>query len=58
MDTFWDSLYPVEQQRLIELLVEVLEIRETGLNLVLKTAGMEDLVNNLAGISCEVKQRS
>ena len=58
MDTFWDSLYPVEQQRLIELLVEVLEIRETGLNLVLKTAGMEDLVNNLAGISCEMKQRS
>ncbi len=58
MDTFWDSLYPVEQQRIIDLLVQVVEIGEEGLRLVMKTSGMEELISSLAAFSCDKKQRS
>lgn len=58
MDTFWDSLYPVEQQRIIDLLVQVVEIGEEGLKLVMKTSGMEELISSLAAFSCDKKQRS
>jgi len=58
MDTFWDSLYPVEQQRIIDLLVQVVEIGEEGLRLVMKTSGMEELISSLAAFSCDKKQRT
>lgn len=57
MEIFWESLFPIEQRRLIELLVELVEIRETGLDLVLKTSGIESLIKDLAGIAHDVKQR-
>lgn len=57
MDIFWESLFPIEQRRMIELLVELVEIRETGLDLVLKTSGIESLIKDLAGIAHDVKQR-
>jgi len=57
MDTFWEELFPAEQQRLIELLIQIVEVRETGLDIILKTGGISTLVMELAGITCEIKSR-
>ena len=57
IDIFWDELFPLEQQRLIEQLIQVIEIRETGIDMILKTAGMSSLILELAGITSEVKAR-
>lgn len=57
MDIFWNDLFPLEQKRLIDQLVEVIEIRETGIDMVLNTAGMSSLILELAGLACEVKTR-
>lgn len=57
MNVFWDTLFPIEQKRLIDLLVQVVEVRETGLQIELNTAGMQDLVTDLAGMANDVKLR-
>lgn len=58
MDVFWENLFPIEQRRLIEQVVKIIEISESGLDMILKTAGIEGLVNDLAGIACELNERS
>jgi site-specific DNA recombinase len=58
VETFWEDLFPLERNRLIQLLVETIEIRETGIDMELKTNGLTNLVTELAGLACEVKERS
>ena len=58
MDIFWENLFPIEQRRLIEQVVKVIEISENGLDMILKTAGIEGLVHDLAGIACDLQERS
>ena len=50
MDFFWDDLFPMERNRLIRLLVENVEVRETGLDLEIKTNGLASLVKELTGV--------
>jgi site-specific DNA recombinase len=57
VETFWKDLFPVERNRLIRLLVEKVEIRETGIDMELKTNGLTTLITELAGLACEVKER-
>jgi site-specific DNA recombinase len=57
VETFWKDLFPVERNRLIRLLVEKVEIRETGIDLELKTNGLTTLITELAGLACEVNER-
>jgi len=52
MDVFWENLFPIEQ------VVRIIEISENGLDMILKTAGIEGLVNDLVGIACELNERS
>jgi len=47
VETFWDDLFPLERNRLIQLLVERIEIRETGIDMELKTNGLRDLITEL-----------
>jgi site-specific DNA recombinase len=53
MQSLWDELFPVERQRLIKLLVEKIEIHETGLDLILNTHGMSSLVSELVNVEKE-----
>ena len=53
MQSLWKELFPVERQRLIKLLVEKIEIRETGLELILKSHGMTSLVAELINLEQE-----
>jgi site-specific DNA recombinase len=57
VDAFWADLFPVERHRLVRLLVEKVEIRETGIDMILKTGGINSLVTELAGLACQVNER-
>jgi site-specific DNA recombinase len=57
VEIFWEDLFPVERNRLIRVLVEKVEIRETGIDLELKTNGLTTLITELAGLACEVNER-
>lgn len=57
VETFWQDLFPVKRNRLIRLLVEKIEIRETGIDMELKTNGLTTLITELAGLACEVNER-
>jgi len=57
VETFWKDLFPIERNRLIRLLVEKVEIRETGIEMELKTNGLTTLIAELAGLACEVNER-
>jgi site-specific DNA recombinase len=57
VETFWKDLFPVERNRLIRLLVDKVEIRETGIDMELRTNGLTTLIAELAGLACEVNER-
>ena len=58
METFWEDLFPLERNRLIRLLVEKVELRETGIDMELKTEGMTSLIIELSGLASEAGERS
>lgn len=57
VETFWQDLFPVERNRLIRLLFEKVEIRETGIDIELRSNGLTTLIADLSGLACEVNQR-
>ncbi|EXI92395.1 MAG: hypothetical protein AW12_00606 [Candidatus Accumulibacter sp. BA-94] len=44
IEPVWDELFPAEQARIIQLLVERVTVSPTGLRIDMKTAGMRDLI--------------
>ena len=57
IEIFWEDLFPLERNRLVRLLVESVKIRETGIDMELKTNGLTSLITELTGLACEVKER-
>ena len=57
VETFWEDLFPLERNRLIQLLVEKVEIRETGIDMELKTQGLTSLIVELSGLATEARER-
>jgi site-specific DNA recombinase len=57
VEGFWEDLFPIERNRLIRLLVDRVEIRETGIDMELATRGLTTLIAELAGLACEVTER-
>jgi DNA invertase Pin-like site-specific DNA recombinase len=47
LDPLWDELFPAEQARIIQLLVERVDVREDGLSIRLRTEGLNSLVQDL-----------
>jgi site-specific DNA recombinase len=47
IEPVWDELFPAEQARIIQLLVERVTISPTGLRIDMKTAGMKDLIQSV-----------
>ena len=58
VETFWEDLFPLERNRLIRLLVEKVELRETGIDMELKTRGLSSLIIELSGLASEARERS
>ena len=44
LDPLWDELFPAEQARIVQLLVERVEIAEDGLDIRFRTDGLAGLV--------------
>lgn len=47
VSSFWEELYPAERHRLLRLLVDHVTVKETGIELELKTAGMKSLIEEV-----------
>ena len=51
LDPLWDELFPAEQARVIQLLVERVDVGVAGLKVRLRVQGLARMVQDLAGIA-------
>jgi hypothetical protein len=49
LDPLWDELFPAEQARIIQLLVERVDVRMNGVEIRLRPNGIAGLVREVAG---------
>lgn len=47
LDPLWDELFPAEQARVLQLLIERVEVRPGGLDLRLRVDGLQTLVADI-----------
>ena len=45
-EAVWDELFPAEQSRIIQLLIERVVISPAGIRIDMKSAGMKDLIHS------------
>ena len=55
LDTLWNELFPVEQARIVQLLVERVDVAIDGLSIKLRTDGLTSLVSDLRGQTAQPK---
>jgi hypothetical protein len=48
LDDLWEELFPVEQARIVRLLVERVDVTVDGIDIRLRTAGFSSLAQELA----------
>ncbi len=53
LDPFWDELFPAEQARIVQLLVERVDIGTEGADIRLRTQGLTSLIADLSAIQPE-----
>jgi DNA invertase Pin-like site-specific DNA recombinase len=53
LDPIWDELFPAEQARIVQLLVERIDLAVNGLAIRLRTKGLTSLVNDLGIIGAD-----
>jgi site-specific DNA recombinase len=51
LDPLWDELFPAEQARIVQLLVERIDVGFGGLDIQLRVQGLAHMVRDLAGIA-------
>ena len=49
LDPLWDELFPAEQARIVQLLVERVDVRMSGVEVRLRADGLTGLVREVAG---------
>ncbi len=50
LDPMWEELFPAEQARIVQLLVQRIDLKPDGLELQLRTQGLGHVVNELGAI--------
>jgi site-specific DNA recombinase len=50
-DPLWEELFPAEQARIVQLLVERIDIGGAGLKIRLRASGLTQLLRDLGGIA-------
>ena len=50
LDPLWEELFPAEQARIVQLLVQRIDLKPDGLELQLRTQGLGHAVNALGAI--------
>lgn len=56
LDPLWDELFPAEQARIVQLLVERVDISTEGADIRLRTQGLTSLVADLGDIRPEARR--
>jgi hypothetical protein len=56
LDPLWDELFPAEQARIVQLLVERVDISTEGADIRLRTQGLTSLVADLSAIQPEARR--
>ena len=56
LDPLWDELFPAEQARIVQLLVERVDISPDGADIRLRTEGLTNLVADLSAIKLEARR--
>ena len=56
LDPLWDELFPAEQARIVQLLVERVNIGTEGADIRLRTEGLTSLVADLSAIQPEAQR--
>jgi site-specific DNA recombinase len=54
-DALWSELFPAEQARIVQLLVERVDLSERGADITLKTEGLASLIQDLHAVSGQRK---
>lgn len=52
-DSLWEQLFPVEQARILQLLVERVSITEEGAEVRFRTEGLESILRELRPFTAE-----
>lgn len=50
-DRIWDELFPAEQARLVQLLVERVDLSDDGIRVRLRSGSLRDVIHELQGSS-------
>ena len=56
LDPLWDELFPAEQARIVQLLVERVDVSPDGADIRLRTEGLKNLVTELRAIKPEPRR--
>jgi DNA invertase Pin-like site-specific DNA recombinase len=56
LDPLWDELFPAEQARIVQLLVERIDVAPGGIDIRLRVDGLANLVRDLAGAGPESRR--
>jgi site-specific DNA recombinase len=56
LDPLWDELFPAEQARIVQLLVERIDVGTDGIDIRLRTEGLANLVTDLRAINPEPRR--
>ena len=56
LDPLWDELFPAEQARIVQLLVERVDIGPDGADIRLRTEGLTNLVADLRAVRPNVRR--
>ena len=56
LDPLWDELFPAEQARIVQLLVERVDVSPDGADIRLRTEGLTNLVTDLRAIKPEPRR--
>ena len=56
LDPLWDELFPAEQARIVQLLVERIDVGIDGLDLRLRVDGLNHLARDLCGSATQIRK--
>jgi site-specific DNA recombinase len=56
LDPVWDELFPAEQARIVQLLVQRVDVRPAGLDIHLRTEGLTTLIGDLRAAAGDTRR--
>jgi site-specific DNA recombinase len=56
LDLLWDALFPAEQARIVQLLVQRVDVSPTGLDIHLRTEGLTTLIGDLRATTGDTRR--